>query len=335
MSGDGPQGTVKVLFFAGSGRSGTTVLNSILGQLPGAFAAGELRYLWQRGIDHDHLCGCGRPFSECPVWTAVMKRLRDDGAAADEAAIGGRLLGRLRIMRLPLLLARRAIGRSAVPFHADDVHIARLYRAIADETGAETIIDTSKLPPYGLLLSQLPGIDLSVIHVVRDPRATAYSWRRHKPSGDRDDGALMQRQEIWKSSLLWVLWNLLASSLWKTDDPRVCRIRYEDLVRSPLESVGRVATMIGADPRDLPFVTDDSVQLSQTHTVAGNPNRHATGVIRLRGDDEWQSAMGRRDRVLVSVLTAAGLKRFGYPLRPWTTRAAETCQPTSPPATTA
>lgn len=316
MSAPVPQPPVRVLYFAGTGRSGTTVINSLLGQLPGCFAAGELRYLWQRGVAEDHTCGCGRPFSECPVWTAVMKRVRDAGATLDEPAIGRRLLSRLRIMRLPVLLARRALGRPPVPFHADDVHIARLYRAIADETGASVVIDSSKLPPYGLLLSQLPGIELSVVHVVRDPRATAWSWQRLKQSRDRADSGLMQRQETWKSSLLWLVWNVLAAVLWPSGSARVCRVRYEEFARSPRATLAPVAELAGARAEDLPFVDDDIVQLAPTHSVAGNPNRHDTGVVRVRSDDEWRSAMPARSQALVSALTAPGLLALGYPLVP-------------------
>ena len=209
---------VRVLFFAGSGRSGTTVVSNILGQLPGAFAAGELRYLWQRGVEQDHLCGCGEPFSSCPVWTAVMARVRS-GDRRDEPAIGRRLLGRLRMARLPGILLRDALGRPAIPAHPDDAAVTDLYRAIADETGADLVIDGSKLPPYGLLLRQQPGIELYVLHLVRDPRATAFSWLRSKPTRDTAAGAQMQRQETWKSSLLWTVWNLTVLRLWKDGDP--------------------------------------------------------------------------------------------------------------------
>ena len=306
---------VRVLYFAGSGRSGTTVVSNILGQLPGAFAAGELRYLWQRGVEQDHLCGCGQPFSACPVWTAVMARVRADaGSERDEPAIGRRLLGRLRMARLPGALLRDALGRRALPAHPDDTAVTDLYRAIADQTGAALVIDGSKLPPYGLLLRQQPGIDLYVLHLVRDPRATAFSWLRSKPTRDTAAGAQMQRQETWKSSVLWTVWNLTALRLWRDDDPRVCRLRYEDLIADPVGELGRVAAMVGADPADLPFLAPDRVQLAPTHSVAGNPNRHDTGEITLRADDQWRTAMSRRDRAVVTLLTAPGLRRFRYPL---------------------
>src|SRR5207244_1463546 len=48
------------------------------GQVPGVFAAGELRDVWLRGIIEDRLCGCGNTFRTCETWRAI-----------GEAAFGG------------------------------------------------------------------------------------------------------------------------------------------------------------------------------------------------------------------------------------------------------
>lgn len=37
---------VRVLYIAGTGRSGTTIFSNLLGQVPGCLAAGEVRYAW-------------------------------------------------------------------------------------------------------------------------------------------------------------------------------------------------------------------------------------------------------------------------------------------------
>ena len=42
-------GSPKVLSVVGAGRSGTTVLASILDEVDGFTSAGELRWLWERG----------------------------------------------------------------------------------------------------------------------------------------------------------------------------------------------------------------------------------------------------------------------------------------------
>lgn len=40
--------SVKVLYVIGWGRSGSTILDNVLGQLDGCFSTGELHYFWER-----------------------------------------------------------------------------------------------------------------------------------------------------------------------------------------------------------------------------------------------------------------------------------------------
>src|SRR5438105_15565281 len=60
-----------VLFIGGEGRSGSTLLDRMLGQLPGFFSTGELREVWNRGLIENLDCGCGLSFRSCSFWTAV------------------------------------------------------------------------------------------------------------------------------------------------------------------------------------------------------------------------------------------------------------------------
>jgi hypothetical protein len=63
---------VTVLFIAGGGRSGSTILHNLLGQIDGFVAVGELRYIWGRAALKNQSCGCGVPFSQCVFWHDVM-----------------------------------------------------------------------------------------------------------------------------------------------------------------------------------------------------------------------------------------------------------------------
>ena len=63
----------RVLYLGGLGRSGTTVLERVLGELPGTCSVGELVHLWRRGVLDDETCGCGEPFSRCPFWSEVLR----------------------------------------------------------------------------------------------------------------------------------------------------------------------------------------------------------------------------------------------------------------------
>lgn len=307
---------VRVLYLAGSGRSGSTLVTTVLGQLPGFFAAGELRYLWRRGLLENRPCGCGPPLADCPVWAPV----RADLADADPAGIATRLAERLRVRALPALLRRQRRGQPPVPGHPDDTHVARLYASIAehalpDRAGA-VIVDSSKLPPYGALLGALPGIDLYVLHVVRDPRATAYSWRRRRSLDGRADDQPMSRPPVGKAALLWLVWNTATVRLWGgRDDGRYLRVRYEDFVADPSGTTARIARFVGASADELPFPTPDTVRLAPTHSVAGNPSRHRTGLVGVVADGEWLTGLSTRAYAVVTALTGVALVRFGYPLR--------------------
>lgn len=73
MRSAGRGGPVKVLYMLGLGRSGTTVLDLLLGGIDRFFSVGELQSLWKESIGEGRLCGCGRPVAQCPVWTSVLR----------------------------------------------------------------------------------------------------------------------------------------------------------------------------------------------------------------------------------------------------------------------
>src|SRR6266545_3862920 len=65
------QATTQVLYLGGLGRSGTTLLERLLGELPGAISLGEVVHLWERGVVDGERCGCGKSFRDCAFWNEV------------------------------------------------------------------------------------------------------------------------------------------------------------------------------------------------------------------------------------------------------------------------
>ena len=303
---------VRVLFIAGSGRSGSTIVDNILGQADGVVSVGEVRFLWERGMLGDRLCGCGRPFSACAFWGPVMGTV----GGVDAARMAALLARGTRARHVAWLLGARR-DPSSVRARLQELPdtLGRLYTAIAEHAGARVIVDSSKLPPYGELLRHVPGVEASYVHLVRDPRATAYSWGRAKPLPERD-GGMMQRQGPAKSAALWTLWNGIAEGLWARDRERYLRIRYEDLIDRPRPAIARMLALVGEPADTLPFVSDHEVELETTHGVAGNPSRFTTGVVELHADTEWRLRMRSRDRAIVDAISWPLLLRHGYLRRP-------------------
>ena len=165
---------VRVVFVVGKGRSGSTLLDDMLGTLDGVMSLGELRQIWDRGALPDYACACGRHVSACPVWGAATAAAVGTTPAAF-AALAGEQASVHSWWRAPLLLA----GIRTARVRRFGEVLGHLYRHLADASGATTLVDSSKWPVHvGMLDGGVPGIEPWAIHLVRDPRAVAHSYTR-------------------------------------------------------------------------------------------------------------------------------------------------------------
>jgi hypothetical protein len=221
------------------------------------------------------------------------------------------------VRRLPLLLRSRGDPDLLSGEAADYLRqLDRLYLSLKASTGAEVIVDSSKSPAYGYLLGMLPSVDLHVVHLIRDPRGTAFSWRRKRLRTDGAGERYMQTMSSLKAAALWSIWNLSAEAMWKRSPVPYRLMRYEDLVAAPHATLRAALSLVGASDPELEFVEGGSVTLGTHHTVSGNPMRLSTGSIELKPDLEWVGDMSVMDRLVVTALTAHSLRRYGYPIRP-------------------
>ena len=299
---------MKVLYIAGSGRSGSTIVSQVLGQLDGFVAVGELWNVWQRGLVERRRCGCGIPVPECPLWADVLEEAFGRPLRIDPVRIAA--LGRryLELRALPGLLRSR--GRSVDPVYRDA--LVSLYGAVARRTGCRVLVDSSKSPVYAEVLRLLLGLDVRVVHLVRDARASAYSWLRTKDLPDFGDDRTMIRQPPLTSARRWLKHQALTEGLWGRRDGRYLRVRYEDLIAEPRGWLARIVRFVDEDVPLAVLQDERTVRLATTHSVSGNPARFSSGAVTLRPDDEWVGSMARGDRARVTAVTWPLLRRYGY-----------------------
>lgn len=296
----------KVLYIAGAERSASTVLGRVLGQAKGACFVGEVVYAWRR-FEYRR-CGCGRPVKDCAFWAAVHRQaIGGDGPVGPEPFRAGR---RARWWHAPLTFASR--GRLATRFRDDWERCERLYEAVARVSDTRVIVDSSKSPVYGRVLGLVPALDVFVVHLIRDARAVAHSWRRLKPAPNIGGQPHMNRRSLTWAARRWMIDNLATELLCQRVPGRYLRLHYEDFVDRPRESIEPILAMLGEGPSEMPDLSGGTVSLSPSHSLKGNPDRFRTGVVDLRLDDEWRRAMRPTERRLVTALTWPLLRRYGY-----------------------
>ena len=311
---------VRVVFIGGCGRSGSTLLDRMLGELPGFVSTGEVRFIWERGLVENRLCGCGEPFRECPFWRSVGDEAFGGWEAldADELVALDRSINRHRY--LPLLIAPRLSRSFETRLERYVEILSRLYAAIGRVSGGACIVDSTKDPPFAFLLRRVQTIDLRIVHLVRDSRGVAFSWTKQvRRPEDADVARFMHTYHPVEMGLRWVAYNACFHLLGRLAVPRLMT-RYEEVVASPRREIERMAALVGEkiDDKSFDFLNGRQVDLGVHHTISGNPMRFKRGAIELALDDEWRSRLSPLHRRMVSLFTFPLLVRYGYlgPARP-------------------
>jgi hypothetical protein len=296
---------------ASSSYSGSTLLAMLLNGHPDVAAIGETSTARRETRMSTFQCSCGLLMDQCPFWADVAERMRRAGHPDFRLAnfelgfdparrtLGGRLLyGSLRLTlierardwfaaRLPAHRARMtAIGRRNRDFA----------RAILDVTGARVVVDTSKERMRARDLRHWLGMDLRVIHLVRDPRGVVYSSvRRGRDGGDARAAAVR-----------WAKVNAaILSATAALPRERRLVVRYEELCADPDAVLRRITRFLDLDPSRLRLPADSA---GPQH-VLGNRSR-LIPVTEIRLDERWRTALSDEQLRRIGSVTRATERRI-------------------------
>jgi hypothetical protein len=308
---DGPL----VAAIVGKGRSGSSLIDTLLDQVPGITATGELWHRWGGKPLEAARCGCGALVGDCAMWAPALAEARAQTALQIGTPVAPETIFDWerevhRWSRVPRLLATTMGEVERWPaLHALRTFAGALYRVLAARTGASVVVDSSKWPATVTALGFVPELRLRVIQLVRDPRAVAYSWRRVQDLVPGD--AAMPRFGAAFSSASWVVRNHVAARARVRAGADGMLLHYESLATDPRATLARLLALLGREA-PIPVQDDGTARLEANHTVGGNPARFRTGSIRIRPDDEWRTDQRPLDRAVVTWLTRPWLARYGY-----------------------
>ncbi|MDA0564429.1 sulfotransferase [Streptomonospora sp. S1-112] len=296
------------------GRSGSTLIERLLGELPGVCSVGEVVHLWRRALLDGEPCGCGAPFAECGFWAAVGRAAFGGWERVDAREVLALKDSVDRTRYVPALLRGRppaALAERVVRY--TDLY-DRLYAAVARVSGCRVVVDSSKHASLAACLRHRYGRGLRLLHVLRDPRAVAHAWAKRVPRPEATPASAeqeMARYSAGRAAVQWTAQNEILARLTREGVP-TRRVRYEDFVADPVAEFRHIAAFAGHRGDALPVAADGTAHLSPGHTVSGNPMRFRTGAVRVCADVSWRAGLAPLNRAAVSALTCATRGRFGY-----------------------
>lgn len=306
---------MKILYIVGPPRSASTLLGMMLGEIRGFTYVGELLRPWRRRLDL-WLCGCGKRVIDCDFWNAaLMQRSNGRNLFEDERLID--TSGLFRIRHIPRLLEidpGKGSGRPALDRCL--THFGHLLSAVAREAGARVVVDSSKTPAVGAALRLIPGIEPYFVNLIRDPWATAASWRYPKPMPPGDSRPSMQRRGLREAAKMWRKFQRGSEAVRKVAPARSIVVRYEDLVATPRQSLESITRLLGEAGAALPLLDEHTMRLGVHHSVVGNPDRFASGDIALRAAGAARRPLPWASAMIVSALSFPVAARYGYGFMP-------------------
>ncbi len=232
--GSAPMDRPRIIYLAGAQHCGSTMLDAILGNAPGARSLGEVGG-FHRYRDATE-CDCGEPPASCAPCSAATAALASIGQLDD--------LHRLSPLPLKERRAHWTLLGSRVRVAYARVAVT-IFGAVARTTESTVLVDSSKNASRAAALVHDSGFDVRVVHIVRDGRGYLRSKQR------RADGRRLPPTPI--ALAPWLVKNLLIGVLLRARVPsdRYLLCRYEDLARDPDAELQRIGAFAGLNTSGL------------------------------------------------------------------------------------
>ncbi len=294
----------QLIYIAGTGRTGSTLLGQCLSCSGEALFAGEITHVWKRGFVEDELCGCGSPVSQCSFWCMIAESMHlNDSASRHRVA---KLRDQVsQFWRLP----RVALGQRLNTI--DDQAYCRIYRhmteALATTSGRPVIVDSSKYPTDLAVLAS-GGLPLQVVHLVRDCRAVVFAWKKRKLRREIHwRQQYMPRYSTWRTAIAWRVFNRLIPRIAQQFKLNYQLVRYEQLMAGFPESLQDLQAELG-----MTSTNPSPSHQANVHHIAANPCRFEFNPQGMYLDEEWKSQLSSLDRWIVRLVGGRQQREYGY-----------------------
>lgn len=307
------------MFITSVHRSGSTLLNLVLGSHPQAVSVGEFPRIADV-IERGKKCTCGaEPFVTCPFWQNVARTTKDKSGWHLFTDIGEhpmttynlRGVARKRtqltayvgaIARQPtvrrILLA--CCGHTAV-MQETTRNTFDVFDAILDSSESNLIVDAAKDPFRARWMLSARPVECKIIHLIRDGRGVAHSLLGRT------------RPEAWFTNVS------SAAKHWRSRTRRIQKVletvprgqkmvvRYEDFCSSPVAVLKRLCGFLGIpyEPQMLEFAA------AEHHDVGGNSMRFSdSSEIRL--STSWQNELSVEELAIFERVAGNMNRECGY-----------------------
>lgn len=280
----------KIVYIAGSGHSGSTLCDIILGGKEGIVNTGELINLPEKGYINGEYCSCGEPVPKCSVWAQVEELWSVKRQLSLEEYITVQFNLNRKINYFKVKKRLKNPDGQILMFISDT---KLLYESIFEVSGAHTLIDSSKSAMRIMILKEL-GFELTVVHLIRRFGDVLNSNKKTTCKKNLKAGVEYDIHPSKTSRIIcvWLSDNLLVK--WLSGKSNYILLKYERMVRDPESEISRIIELDNVYSKLLqkrgPFkpghlAAGNTIRMKPELRIAKRPMN--TSYSRLSGLDRW------------------------------------------------
>lgn len=289
---------MKIIYIAGDGRSGSTLLDSVLSNIDNSISVGECHRFWNRFYEKETFCGCSEKIEECSLWAKVDKRLKEEFPNYDP------IIFQEQVKRIQFYKNFKNIPQiiENEEWKSFCEIVKYFYKSVSLISEKKVIIDSSKSIGWAYLLQNLNFCDLRIIHLERNLSSVANSWKKTIILPEYyDKKVFMPKKSNFLILKSWLKIKFLARKL-KMLSPYFY-MRYEELCRNPNYSLNRLQKFV-EENLDL-----GNLQMQLNHAIGGNPMRSKNhGSIEIKSKKESVEKLNNIENLGFSVINILAKK---------------------------
>ena len=269
-----------LIYLLGAGRSGTTLLATVLNSHSKIHTIGEMHQFAEH-IAQGKSCSCGKKLNNCPFWKPVVDDLQTSELDWGEIQKSGEQ--KEDHGQIPKLLFSKKADQDYLEIQES------IFKAVSKNHPNQVLLDSSKYVARFLLLDKSQNLNLKGIFVVRDVRGVINSFQKN----------VQTQKKPLPTILYYCLINFFGELVYRSNK-NILKVKYEDFIEKPEYTVEKIYSHIFEKEKHSEKLPEE---FEMPHMIGGNRMKEHK-KISIKKDVAWKRKISRAKQIVYYLLSA-------------------------------
>lgn len=270
-----------IIYLLGAGRSGTTILATILNLHEKIVSIGEMHQFPEHIINNKN-CSCGHNLQVCTFWSNINTELNKDKQFYNE--MNNLFLKEESHKKIPLIILNKTVKKKYLKGNED------IFNAIYKKTNKPYLLDSSKYIARFLLLKKSGNFNIRGLYIVRDLRGVINSFNKQVQTSKKPLSTIVY----------YCIINFFGELVCRLNS-NIIKIKYEDFIENPTNIIQDIGLFLNEDLTSVVNKLNKKTDIKIPHIIGGNRLKK-NKKIKLKKDLIWKKNISRKKQIFYYLL---------------------------------